>query len=75
MSLPLTLLPLHGLLQQEFSHTLPVFEQLLRTFPQRVHQVGRVLVELHARERDSFNIHNTTSAFWGHFLINDWSSH
>lgn len=29
-----TLLSLHRLLQQKLSHTLPVFEQLLGTFPQ-----------------------------------------
>lgn len=42
----LTFLSLNRLLQQKFSHTLPVFEQLLRAFPQRVHKVGCMLMEL-----------------------------
>lgn len=45
-----TLLSLHRLLQQELSHTLPVFEQLLGTFPQWVHQVCSVFMELHAEK-------------------------
>ena len=42
----LTFLSLHRLFQQKFSHTLPVFQQLLRAFPQGVHQVGCMLMEL-----------------------------
>lgn len=42
----LTLFSLNGFLQQKFCHTLPVLQQLLRTFPQRVDQVSSVLVEL-----------------------------
>lgn len=45
----LTLLSLHWLLQQKFSHTLPVFQQLLRAFPQGVHKVGCMLMELHTQ--------------------------
>lgn len=45
----LTLFSLHGLLQQQFSHTLPVFQQLLRAFPQRVDKVSCMLVELHTK--------------------------
>lgn len=47
-----TLLSLHGLLQQKLSHALPVFQQLLGTFPQRVHQVGSVFVELHVEKEE-----------------------
>lgn len=49
-----TLLSLHGLLQQEFSHALPVFKQLLRAFPQRVHQVSSVFVQLHAGKEELY---------------------
>lgn len=50
----LTLLSLHRLLQEKFCHTLPVFQQLLRAFPQGVHQVGCMLMELHTEGKKTF---------------------
>lgn len=43
---PLTLLSWHGLIQQQADHSFPVLQQLWRTFPQTIHQVGPMFMEL-----------------------------